>query len=125
MQPAFLLALLPLALAAPTTAPSGSCAEVGIITARASTEAPGEGIICALAAGIQSNSNQTVTRTAVVYPALLAPYPPSVASGVAAMTADLVAAVQACPNQKIVMLGYSQGGKYRAFVYCFKIFEYG
>jgi hypothetical protein len=28
------------------------------------------------------------------------------------MTADLKAAVEACPDQKIVLLGYSQGGKF-------------
>jgi acetylxylan esterase len=87
-------------MAAPTTAPSGSCAAVGIITARASTEAPGEGIVGALAAAIQSSSKQTVSRTAVVYLALLEPYAPSVASGVAAMTVDLKAAVAACRNRK-------------------------
>jgi acetylxylan esterase len=111
------LAVLPLALAVPTTAPSGSCAQVGIITARASTETPGEGIIGTLAAAIQSSSTQTVSRTAVDYPAVLEPYAPSVASGVAVMTADLEAAVQACPDQKIVLLGYSQGGKH----FCFKL----
>ena len=111
MHQFIILAALPLlAIAAPTTAPTGSCAAVGIITARASTESPGEGITGALAASIQSSSTQTVTRTAVDYPALLEPYAPSVASGVAAMTADLKAAVEACPDQKIVLLGYSQGG---------------
>jgi hypothetical protein len=113
MQAFLLLTLLPLAaLAAPTTAPSSGCAAVGIITARASTEAAGEGIIGALAASIQSSSTQTVSRTSVDYPAVLYPYAPSVASGVAAMTADLKAAVEACPDQKIVLLGYSQRGEY-------------
>lgn len=96
-------------MAAPSTAPAGNCAAVGIITARASTEAPGEGVIGALAAAIQSSSKQTVSRTSVNYPAVLYPYAPSVASGLAAMTADLKAAVAACPQQKIVLLGYSQG----------------
>ena len=117
MKSIILLALLPLVLAVPTTPPSGSCAQVGIITARASTEAPGEGIIGTLAAAIQSSSTQTVSRTAVDYPAVLEPYAPSVASGVAAMTADLEAAVKACPDQKTVLLGYSQGGKH----ICFKL----
>lgn len=112
MHSLFLLALLPLAaMAAPSTAPAGSCAAVGIITARASTEAPGEGVIGTLAAAIQASSTQTVSRTSVDYPAVLYPYALSVASGVAAMTADLKAAVAACPQQKIVLLGYSQGGK--------------
>lgn len=41
-----LVAALPLAYAVPTTAPSSGCAAVGIITARASTEAAGEGSKC-------------------------------------------------------------------------------
>lgn len=83
-----LLSLLPfVAIAIPATAPAGSCAAVGIITARASTEAAGEGIIGSLAAGIQSGSTQTVSRTLVDYPALLYPYAQSVQSGFAAITA--------------------------------------
>ena len=113
MRTSVIFSLFPLtASAAPAAAPSSGCAAVGIITARASTEAPGEGIIGTLAAGIQDASSLTVSRTSVDYPALLYPYAPSVASGVAAMTADLKAAVDACPDQKIVLLGYSQGGMY-------------
>ncbi|KAA8570120.1 hypothetical protein MFRU_005g02590 [Monilinia fructicola] len=90
---------------------SATCTDIKIITARASTEAAGEGAIGTLAAAIQSGTSQTVTRTSVSYPALLNPYAPSVASGVAAMKADLIAAVDACPDQKIVLLGYSQGAE--------------
>lgn len=57
-----------------------------------------------------------MSRTAVDYPAELYPYAPSVASGVAAMTADLISAVEACPDQKIVLLGYSQGGGFSSFI---------
>jgi hypothetical protein len=67
--------------------PARSCAAVGIITARASTEAASEGIIGSLAAAIQSGSTQTVSRTLVDYPALLYPYAQSVQSGFAAITA--------------------------------------
>lgn len=73
-------------------------------------------VIGALASAIQSSSTQTVSRTAVDYPATLYPYGTSVASGVAAMTADLKAAVAACPTQKIVLLGYSQGGESSLFL---------
>ncbi|KAB8298909.1 hypothetical protein EYC80_001066 [Monilinia laxa] len=90
---------------------TATCTDIKIITARASTEAAGEGAIGTLAAAIQSGTSQTVTRTSVSYPALLNPYAPSVASGVAAMKADLIAAVDACPDQKIVLLGYSQGAE--------------
>ncbi|KAJ8059032.1 hypothetical protein OCU04_012012 [Sclerotinia nivalis] len=117
-----LLQLLHLTLAIPAPLPipepetsvinaSATCTAIRIITARASTEAPGEGIIGALASAIELGTSQSVTRTSVSYPAVLAPYAPSVASGVAAMKADLIAAVEACPEQKIVLLGYSQGAE--------------
>ncbi|QSZ32158.1 hypothetical protein DSL72_001729 [Monilinia vaccinii-corymbosi] len=96
---------------AEAAAAATTCTDIRIITARASTEAAGEGAIGSLAAAIEGNTRQSVTRTSVVYPALLDPYAPSVASGVAAMKADLVAAVEACPQQKIVLLGYSQGAE--------------
>jgi pimeloyl-ACP methyl ester carboxylesterase len=54
-----------------------------------------------------------VSRTSVVYPAVLLPYASSVASGVRAMAADIKAAVAACPQQKLVLLGYSQGGTFQ------------
>lgn len=80
-----LLALLPaLAHAIPGT----GCTTIGIITARASTESPGEGIIGRLAALIQSESLQTVSRASVSYPARLFPYASSSAAGVAALTAS-------------------------------------
>src|SRR5437016_5495475 len=103
-----LLAIMPHAtMAAPSTTLARSCAAVGIISARASTKAPGEGIIGMLVAAIQSSSRQTVSCIAVDYPAVLYPYALSVALGVVAMTADLKAAVEACLEQKIVLLGYS------------------
>lgn len=37
------------------------------------------------------------------------------ASGVAALTKDLKAAVDECPEQKVVLLGYSQGGEFLQF----------
>ncbi|RAL61905.1 hypothetical protein DID88_002968 [Monilinia fructigena] len=91
---------------------TATCTDIKIITARASTEAAGEGAQSVLwPQPFQSGTSQTVTRTSVSYPALLNPYLPSVASGVAAMKADLIAAVDACPDQKIVLLGYSQGAE--------------
>ncbi|GAA3265265.1 cutinase family protein [Dactylosporangium vinaceum] len=85
------------------------CAAVHVITARASTEPLGEGISGALVTQIVNSSTQTVSRAAVDYPATLLNYPSSSAQGVSALTAQLTAQVQACPTQKIILVGYSQG----------------
>ena len=90
-------------------APSGSCAQVAIITARASTEAPGEGITGALVTQIVNSSAQTVSRASVDYPATLTNYASSSAQGVAALKTQLTNEVNACPTAKVVLLGYSQG----------------
>jgi hypothetical protein len=103
------------ALAAPearaVTAPSSGCAAVNIITARASTESPGEGITGSLVTQIVNSSKQTVSHEAVVYPATLTNYASSESQGVTNAEQELVTAVQNCPNQKEVLLGYSQGAE--------------
>lgn len=86
-----------------------TCTAVEIITARASGEAAGEGITGALVTQIINSSHQTVGRASVTYPATLTNYPSSSAQGVSALKSQLTAQVQACPNQKIVLAGYSQG----------------
>jgi hypothetical protein len=101
--------VLPLVFGTPIPAPGSGCAAVHIITARASTEPPGEGIIGAVADDIVNSSAQPVSREAVDYPATLIPYASSEAAGVQAMNSDLAAQVKLCPSQKIVLLGYSQG----------------
>jgi hypothetical protein len=105
-----------LALSAVAAAPanavasSGSgCAAVSIITARASTEQPGEGITGALVTAIVNASNQTVSRASVSYPASLNNYASSSLQGIQALTSQLTTLVQNCPNTKVVLLGYSQG----------------
>jgi hypothetical protein len=92
------------------TAFSGSgCAQVNIIVARASTEAQGEGITGNLASQVQANSAQTVSTEAVVYPATLNNYASSESQGVRNAEQELSTAVGNCPNQKQVLMGYSQG----------------
>jgi acetylxylan esterase len=94
------------------TAFSGSgCAAVNIITARASTEQPGEGITGNLVTQIVNASTQTVSREAVSYPATLTNYTSSETQGVTAAEQMLTTAVQNCPTQKQVLLGYSQGAQ--------------
>ncbi|KAG6917744.1 hypothetical protein DXG01_001282 [Tephrocybe rancida] len=107
-----LIALSVLAItvvATPIAAPASSCAAVHVITARASTELPGEGIIGDVVDTIVSRSSQTVSREAIVYPATLTSYLISQAQGVTAMKARLAAKASACPSTKIVLTGYSQG----------------
>jgi acetylxylan esterase len=97
--------------ASAATPPASGCAAVNLIVARASTEAPGEGITQSLATQIVNSSTQTVSQEAVVYPATLTNYTSSESQGVADAEQELTAAVNSCPNQKQVLLGYSQGAE--------------
>lgn len=87
----------------------GNCPDAHIIVTRASTEAPGEGIIGSLATAVTRASKQKITVEATDYPAALNPYPPSVAAGTRALTTELTNEATNCPQTKIVMMGYSQG----------------
>ncbi|KAJ3562175.1 hypothetical protein NP233_g9745 [Leucocoprinus birnbaumii] len=90
-------------------APASPCADVHIIAARASTELPGAGIIGALVNQVQLQSRQTVSTDSVDYPATLTNYAASSAAGTAATKTLLTNQAGRCPNQKIVLVGYSQG----------------
>jgi hypothetical protein len=89
-------------------APTSPCADVHIIAARASTEPPGAGIIGALVTQVQNESSQTVSTVAVDYPATLTDYANSSAQGTSATKDLLNSQTSACPDQKIVLVGYSQ-----------------
>ncbi len=84
---------------------------MNLIVARASTEAPGEGTTQSLATQIVNSSTQTVSQEAVVYPATLTNYASSESQGVTNAEQELTTAVNNCPNQKEVLLGYSQGAE--------------
>ena len=88
---------------------SGGCAQVSIITARASTEAAGEGITGRLVTQVVNASTQTVSRAAVSYPATLSNYASSSLQGINALKTQLTNLVNACPSTKVVLMGYSQG----------------
>jgi acetylxylan esterase len=91
--------------------PASGCAAVNLIVARASTEAPGEGTTQSLATQIVNSSTQTVSQEAVVYPATLTNYTSSESQGVTNAEQELTTAADNCPNQKEVLLGYSQGAE--------------
>ncbi|KAM0268402.1 hypothetical protein ACHAQH_009991 [Verticillium albo-atrum] len=98
------LALLPL------TQAQQPCPPVNIIVARGSTEQPGVGLMGA----ISSEAAQQIPGAVVTpldYPAELNPYPPSVAAGVVSMTQLLTQQAAACPQTKLVIMGYSQGAQ--------------
>lgn len=104
------LALTGIAATQANAVAAGSgCAQVAIITARASGESPGEGITGALVTQIVNASTQTVSRASVNYPATLTNYASSSAQGVSALKTQLTQEVQSCPAAKVVLLGYSQG----------------
>jgi hypothetical protein len=101
-----------IAVAGPANAVASSgsgCAAVSIITARASTEAAGEGVTGNLVTAIVNASTQTVSRASVNYPATLQNYNSSSLQGIQALTSQLTTLVQNCPSTKVVLLGYSQG----------------
>jgi len=87
------------------------CADVHVISVRASGEPPGEGIIGLVASAIQASTTKTVSRDSVKYPATLNDYLTSSAAGVVALKKQLEDQVEKCPGQKIVLLGYSQGAQ--------------
>ena len=102
-----------LAAAGPASAvaSSATCTTVHVIAARASTEAPGDGVIGSLVTLIQNDVSATVSQQAVVYPATLTNYASSVAQGDSAIESELATDVANCPSERFVLVGYSQGAQ--------------
>ena len=106
------LSLSILAIAAPTAA-SNCSSGVHIIVARGSTEPQDDGNlgmgvtkeVADLITGQVANSD----AMGIVYPATLDNYPSSVAAGVGSMQAEIQRYSRACPDSRMVLLGYSQG----------------
>jgi hypothetical protein len=105
------IATLEAAPALATASSNSPCATVDEVVARASTEAPGTGAIGALAEEVQKDVKATVAIRAVVYPAALFPYEPSVQAGDKAIREELTEETEKCPGQRILLLGYSQGAQ--------------
>ncbi|GJN89421.1 hypothetical protein Rhopal_002401-T1 [Rhodotorula paludigena] len=92
---------------------------VHIIVARASGEAPGEGIIGAVATQVKRAIPGSDSE-AIDYPATLANYQSSQSAGVEAMGAAIDAFAKRCPESKMVLMGYSQGAHVIGDVICDK-----
>lgn len=86
---------------------AASCPSVHMIVARASTELPGTGVIGSLALLVMAKQ-QGSTLESVKYPALLAPYAPSSGAGTQATIKAITDMTTACPQTKLVLMGYSQ-----------------
>ncbi|KAG8159911.1 hypothetical protein KVR01_010548 [Diaporthe batatas] len=112
--------LVAAAAAQTTNSSSQACVSgnaVHMIVARASLEPPGFGIL-------QNISTRVIEQLpgsnaeAVVYPATLDGYQNSEGQGVAAMTQLVNNYAQACPNSRMVLMGYSQGAQVTADTVC-------
>jgi hypothetical protein len=87
------------------------CPPVHVIAARASMEAPGEGVMGSLATCVK-NSISAATSEGLNYPAAVDDYLASAANGTANLMKSVTAFVQQCPEAKLVLLGYSQVKQY-------------
>ncbi|MFC6010441.1 cutinase family protein [Nocardia lasii] len=100
---------LPTATAEPTTEAS-SCAAVKVVTVRGTLEPQvGSLLLTPLATQIAAESGRPTTVTELDYPASMAP--DSSVRGVENLTALLETTATACPDQQLVLLGYSQGAR--------------
>ncbi|KAK0732253.1 cutinase-domain-containing protein [Lasiosphaeris hirsuta] len=108
----FLLALAGLAASQTTVATPRPCATGGIhmLVARGSTEMPGLGRIGVVAGNVTLLLPGS-TVAAVNYPATFEQYTVSEATGATIFAKMVAEYVAACPDTKIALLGYSQGGQ--------------
>lgn len=103
------LTALPTAAAEPSSASSG-CAEVAVVTVRGTLEPQiGSLLLTPLGKRIAAESGRQATVTELGYPASMAP--DSAQRGVESLTTLLNTAATTCPDQQLVLLGYSQGAR--------------
>ncbi|WP_194827391.1 cutinase family protein [Nocardia sp. XZ_19_231] len=106
---ALALPTLPTAAAEPVPQPDG-CAEVRVVTVRGTFEPQsGSLLLTPLGGRIAQESGRRATVTELEYPASTAP--DSAVRGIENLTALLNETAAACPDQRLVLLGYSQGAR--------------
>ncbi|MFD3745426.1 cutinase family protein [Nocardia sp. NPDC058633] len=104
---ALALPALPTAAADPTPRPEG-CAEVRVVTVRGTFEPQiGSLLLTPLGWRIAQESGRHTTVTELDYPA--SRDPDSAVRGIENLTSLLNTTAAACPDQRLVLLGYSQG----------------
>ncbi|KAH7050065.1 acetylxylan esterase precursor [Macrophomina phaseolina] len=108
------------ALAAPVedTTKRAACADVHVFGARETTASPGFGS-AGTVVNLILNAHPGATSEAINYPAAGGnSYGTSVQAGTKAVAQQVEAYVKACPNSKIVMVGYSQGSQIMTNAFC-------
>ncbi|KAL8381888.1 hypothetical protein RB595_005911 [Gaeumannomyces hyphopodioides] len=90
---------------------------VHVIVARASEEAPGPGFLRKVAEDVVSKIPGS-DFVSVDYPAKLSDYKASQKAGLVAMSALINDYTAACPDGKVVLMGYSQGAHIAADIVC-------
>lgn len=90
---------------------------VHVIVARASEEPAGPGFLRKVAEDVVSKIPGS-DFVAVDYPAKLSDYKASQKAGIVAMSSLINNYTAACPNAKIVLMGYSQGAHVSADIVC-------
>lgn len=107
---AALLAAGGAAVAASPAANAAACSDVDVVVARGTSEPGGLGIIVGdpVFSAIQRRaSGATLTSHAVDYPASLSPTSPT--DGNRALVEHVSSQAEECPDQRFVLVGYSQG----------------
>jgi acetylxylan esterase len=89
---------------------TGCATGIHMIVARGSAELPGEGRMGVVAGNVSLTIPGSTTAT-VNYPARFSNYAGSEGDGTAQFTLMIAAYVKLCPNTKIALMGYSQGGQ--------------
>jgi hypothetical protein len=88
--------------------PPSGCADVEVIAVRGTGESGSTGVLGRLAEAVTAGTPRTVATHGLPYPAT-SDWVNSANAGISMLTQRLTQRAAACPNQRFVLLGYSQG----------------
>jgi hypothetical protein len=95
-------------VASAAAAPASGCADIEVLVSRGTSEPGTIGSLSVVANAITKGTNKTVATFGNPYPASFS-FASSTPVGVTDLSQELTKQSSACPNQKFVLLGYSQG----------------